>query len=172
MIHFSYHPGELERMRDAYAYYGASEDSSTVTEAFMKWSGGPGLAKAGDDTSGACAAETHASAMSSSDVENHSFAKSLVAGGDWSWAGATPMKFLDEGALDTPWGKGKWSLVKDSHGSGVLPTAVWADFGGAHHLLKFETPEGEGAAANSMFVSERCSDGNLVVGRRVPKKRE
>ena len=172
MIHFSYHPGELERMRDAYAYYGAGEDSSTVTEAFMKWSGGPGLAKAGDDTSGACAAETHASAMSSSDVENHAFAKSLVAGGDWSWAGATPMKFLDQGALDTPWGKGKWSLVKDSHGSGVLPTAVWADFGGAHHLLKFETPEGEGAAANSMFVSERCADGNLVVGRRVPKKRE
>ena len=171
MIHFSYHPEELERMRDAYAYYSqTTAGSSSVNNAFMKWSGGPGLAKVGEDTSGACAAEPRASALSSRDIQNHALARTLVAGGNWSWAGSTPMTFVDEGALETPWGRGKWSLVKDSKGEGFLPTAVWADFGGAHHLLKFETPEGAGAAANSMFVSERCADGNLVVGRRVPKK--
>lgn len=174
MIHYSYHPGEIARMRNAYAYYDAMRARETIPEevknVFMKWSAGAGLAKAGDDTSGACATEKRASALSSSDIASHALAKMLLDSGEWSWAGVTPMKFLDQGELHTPWGKGEWSLVKGAGGA-FLASAVWADFGGAHHLLKFETPEGSDDK-NSMFVSERCADGNLVVGRRTHKNQQ
>ena len=86
----------------------------------------------------------------------------------WCGAGAPGRKVGGAGKWGTPWGGGKWALVTASDGN-VIPNALWADFAGTHHLLKFETPEGSDAE-NSMFVSERCGDGSLVVGRLLPVK--
>ena len=41
-----------------------------------------------------------------------------------------------------------------------------AKFVGTPHVLSFETAgEGAGAVRNGMFVSERCTDGDMIVGR-------
>ena len=43
---------------------------------------------------------------------------------------------------------------------------MYAKFVGTVHVLSFETSgEGLGAVRNGMFVSERCGDGDMVVGR-------
>jgi hypothetical protein len=45
---------------------------------------------------------------------------------------------------------------------------VFANFVGATHVLQFEDEgEGEDAKPFGMFVSERCHDGDMVVGRMV-----
>ena len=97
------------------------------------------------------------------EVSNHALASRLIDE-VWTWGGTKPFVFKTGGELKTPWGAGKWSLVRD--GASTSPNAIWADFVGAHHLLKFETPEGS-ADEDTMFVAERCADGNLVIGRRV-----
>ena len=46
------------------------------------------------------------------------------------------------------------------------PGKVIAKFVGTPHVLSFETAgEGAGAVRNGMFVSERCTDGDMIVGR-------
>ena len=60
---------------------------------------------------------------------------------------------------------GSWSTGKGD----FMPNALWADFVGVHHFLKFETPEGSDRE-NTMFISERCNDGSMVVGRALPRE--
>ena len=53
---------------------------------------------------------------------------------------------------------------------GKDPNRVYAAFAGATHVLAFETAgEGDTAVPLGMFVSERCSDGDMVVGRAVER---
>ena len=168
MIDFSYHVRDIERMQDTYAYYGAlkSNNKRALSEAetrFMSWSVAGRTTSEGETTTKLCQLKT--SPPTRPEIDSHELASGLIGGKAWSWAGVTAMKFLDGGELETPWGKGKWCLVK-SGDEKLDATAIWADFAGAHHLLKFETPEGSDAK-NSMFISERCSDGTLVVGREV-----
>ena len=72
-------------------------------------------------------------------------------------------RFEPGGALSTPWGPGNWGFVPaGSDGPGV----VMAKFVGTPHVLSFETAgEGAGAVRHGMFVSERCTDGDMIVGR-------
>jgi outer membrane biosynthesis protein TonB/rRNA-processing protein FCF1 len=172
-VDFSYHVRDVERMRDTYAYYEAlkSGESSEVQKSrvpFMKWAAGTGVETSGEESIALCAVPT--SAPTKSAIESHELASKISneREREWSWAGTPGMKFLEAGKLATPWGEGKWALVTASDGN-VIPNALWADFAGTHHLLKFETPEGSDAE-NSMFVSERCGDGSLVVGRLLPVK--
>jgi hypothetical protein len=134
----------------------------------MKWAAGTGVETSGEESIALCAVP--ASAPTKSAIESHELASKISneREREWSWAGTPGMKFLEAGKLATPWGEGKWALVTASDGN-VIPNALWADFAGTHHLLKFETPEGSDAE-NSMFVSERCGDGSLVVGRLLPVK--
>ena len=56
-------------------------------------------------------------------------------------------------------------------GKGKDPNRVYAAFAGATHVLAFETAgEGDTAVPLGMFVSERCSDGDMVVGRAVERE--
>ena len=167
VIDFSYHPREVERMRDTYEYYGAlaSQDTSalkTIEPKFLKWSIAGRAGRDEGDTAKLC--QMKVTPPTKSEIDAHELASSLVKGREWSWAGNKPMKFLGGGELETPWGKGAWSLVKSGDAT-LDDRAVWADFVGAHHLLKFETPQG--GAKNSMFISERCGDGTLIVGREL-----
>jgi hypothetical protein len=166
MIDFSYHPGDLERMKSAYDYYdelSGGKLSEKSKKAFMQIpvADGAKTSDAMSETSTLCAMKT--STPTEEEVSNHALASRLIDE-VWTWGGTKPFVFKTGGELKTPWGAGKWSLVRD--GASTSPNAIWADFVGAHHLLKFETPEGS-ADANTMFVAERCADGNLVIGRRV-----
>ena len=79
------------------------------------------------------------------------------------------------GELHTPWGDGSWGFVPETggggKGKGKDPNRVYATFAGATHVLAFETAgEGDTAVPLGMFVSERCSDGDMVVGRAVERE--
>ena len=74
---------------------------------------------------------------------------------DWSWAGMTPFRFAAAGALETPWGGGKWGVAP---GEGAL----FAEFAGAKMALQFEP---DGGQPYGMFISTRCGDGDIVLGR-------
>jgi hypothetical protein len=99
----------------------------------------------------------------------------------------TPFSFGPAGALSTPWGEGAWGFIPtNAHrartdnaedtsnanenvvavdGRAVYANSVFARFVGAVHVLTFESDdEGEPYA---VFVSERCQDGDMVVGRAV-----
>ena len=96
----------------------------------------------------------------------------------------TPFVFGPAGALSTPWGEGAWGFIptKDTSnaedtedtsnenvvaidGRAVYANSVFARFVGAVHVLTFE-PDDEGEPY-AVFVSERCQDGDMVVGRAV-----
>jgi hypothetical protein len=94
----------------------------------------------------------------------------------------TPFSFGAAGALSTPWGEGAWGFVpvpKNApssdvdavvvDGRSVFANSVFARFVGAVHVLTFE-PDDEGEPY-AVFVSERCQDGDMVVGRAVKSYR-
>jgi len=96
------------------------------------------------------------------EARNSELASRLATNPNWSWGGVTPFVFEPGGALSTPWGPGEWGFVPAPDG----PGKVIAKFVGTPHVLSFETAgEGAGAVRNGMFVSERCTDGDMIVGR-------
>lgn len=171
VIDFSYHVRDLERMRDTYAHYQAIKGGKVnqkAKEAFKKWGAADDKSGTGEDVRALCVAEVNS--PKSAEITAHKLASSLVADEEreWSWGGVKSMKFLADGKLSTPWGDGKWALVSTGKGD-FMPNALWADFVGVHHFLKFETPEGSDRE-NTMFISERCNDGSMVVGRALPRE--
>ena len=171
VIDFSYHVRDLERMRDTYAHYQAIKGGKVdqkAKEAFKKWGAADDKSGTGEDVRALCFAEVNS--PKSAEIAAHKLASSLVADEEreWSWGGVKSMKFLADGKLSTPWGDGKWALVSTGKGD-FMPNALWADFVGVHHFLKFETPEGSDRE-NTMFISERCNDGSMVVGRALPRE--
>ena len=69
----------------------------------------------------------------------------------YSWAGTPGMAFRAGGVLATPWGEGKWGIVRGSS------DCAFAMFAGAVHVLTFHS--------GGIFVSRRCADGEEVLGR-------
>ena len=61
------------------------------------------------------------------------------------------MAFRAGGVLATPWGEGKWGIVRGSS------DCAFAMFAGAVHVLTFHS--------GGIFVSRRCADGEEVLGR-------
>ena len=53
----------------------------------------------------------------------------LIANSPYAWGGVGDMKFDEGGVLETPWGKGSWSL----HEGDASGNSVSADFVGAKH---------------------------------------
>jgi hypothetical protein len=171
MIDFSYHIHDVERMQDTYSYFealksGEAREVQTAQVHFMKWAVSARANTPDKDSVALCALPT--SVPTEDAIQAHDLATKItsVREREWSWAGTPGIKFHEAGKLATPWGEGKWALVTASDGK-VIQDALWVDFAGSHHLLKFETAEGSDEE-NSMFVSERCGDGSLVVGRLLP----
>ena len=163
-VRLSYHPNEPARLGDVYAYYLKGKSG-----ALNGWGDGVGRVKGGD--AGGSGVGSKACAQSKSlkpgqgvdEARNEALAKRLATNPNWSWGGVTPFVFEPGGALSTPWGPGEWGFVPaGSDGPGV----VMAKFVGTPHVLSFETAgEGAGAVRHGMFVSERCTDGDMIVGR-------
>ena len=81
----------------------------------------------------------------------------LIRNSPYAWGGVGDMVFEEEGVLSTPWGKGEWGV----HPADESPaTAVYADFVGAKHNVRFDLSTGMG-------VSTRCNDNNVVLVRSI-----
>ena len=176
-VRLSYHPNEFERGDALFRYYAEGE-----TGALAAWRDGEASSAAGD-AAGDVAGASCADSVSLRDVppatpreeDAHALGRHFRLHRIWSWGGVTPFSFGAAGALSTPWGEGKWGFVPVPRGaepkSGVVvaagrevyANAVFARFVGAVHVLTFE-PDDEGEPY-AVFVSERCQDGDMVVGR-------
>ena len=168
-VRASYHPNEPERLEDVYAYYVERKPG-----ALHAWADGTGRAEDGgsSDSKAACAAAGARATPKEEDA--HPLGRLFRTRRKWSWGGVTPFSFGPGGELHTPWGDGSWGFVPETgggaKGKGKDPNRVYATFAGATHVLAFETAgEGDTAVPLGMFVSERCSDGDMVVGRAVER---
>ena len=79
-------------------------------------------------------------------------ARWLVSAGPWRWDGsaAATLKFDASGALETPWGTGRWGPSDFANG------VNWADWSGRTHTLAL-------AADGRTLASRRCGDGDALV---------
>jgi len=90
----------------------------------------------------------------------------FIMGFVWSWGGVKPINFEDMGRLSTPWGEGSWGVIAEIRNGQAL---VFADFASQRHELSFEDVDLQ--QNTGMYVSKRCSDSNIVVGRIVTDQR-
>mmetsp|Transcript_13669 Transcript_13669/g.57466 ORF Transcript_13669/g.57466 Transcript_13669/m.57466 type:complete len:1028 (+) Transcript_13669:429-3512(+) len=176
-VRLSYHPNEAVERADALRRYYAEGE----TGALLSWRDGEGGgdAAAGGGASCADAASLRDSPPAAPKEEDaHALGRHFRLHRSWSWGGVTPFSFGAAGALSTPWGEGAWGFIpvpKNTpssdvdavavDGRSVFANSVFARFVGAVHVLTFE-PDDEGEPY-AMFVSERCQDGDMVVGRAV-----
>ena len=82
-------------------------------------------------------------------------------GAKFTWSGVKRVEFKADGSVSTPWGEGTWGVLAGEAGEGQ----VWADFVGAHHVLSRQARDAE------VVTSIRCSDGDLVLVRRIGDNR-
>ena len=72
-----------------------------------------------------------------------------ISHGPWRWAGSQAALTFDKdglrGALETPWGDGRWGEAS--------PGLLWADWSSRTHLLRVRA---------SLLSSYRCGDGELL----------
>eukprot|EP00899_Mesostigma_viride_P023436 jgi/Mesvir1/4277/Mv22236-RA.2 len=113
---------------------------------------------AGAELSLLCGAEAHR--LRSGELETSAVAAAVTAG-SWSWSGMSGLVFARDGMLTTPWGKGEWGLVAGQ------AEVILAEFAGSKHMLTFQPG---GSQPRAMFISQRCSDGDIVVGRSMPAR--
>ena len=191
-VRLSYHPNEAVERADALVRFYARGDAG----ALAAWrdgevSGGGGGARI---PAGASCADSAAlrdlPPAAPREEDSHALGRHFRLHRGWSWGGVTPFTFGPAGALSTPWGEGAWGFIptnarraKDTSnaedttsnadtsnvvaidGRAVYAHSVFARFVGAVHVLTFE-PDDEGEPY-AVFVSERCQDGDMVVGRAV-----
>ena len=69
------------------------------------------------------------------------------------------MVFQTDGSVVTPWGGGQWGPIEAADGKST--GLVWADFVGAHHVIAKQGDDSD------VLTSIRCSDGDLVLVRRI-----
>jgi len=77
----------------------------------------------------------------------------------WSWAGVKPLTFAAHGSMSTPWGNGVWAVLPGKE------RLIAANFIGRQHVLLFTMDQGK-----ERFVSSRCDDADVVLGRRVKEE--
>lgn len=80
----------------------------------------------------------------------------------WSWAGFGGLKFLPNGELVSPWGRGVWGAPPEAQSSGQV--AILAEFAGSKHLLKgsLETRADGSLAMGRHLQSRRCADNDMA----------
>jgi len=192
-VRLSYHPNEAVERADALVRFYARGDAG----ALAAWrdgevsGGGGGEEPGGARDAGASCADSAAlrdlPPAAPREEDSHALGRHFRLHRDWSWGGVTPFSFGPAGALSTPWGEGAWGFIPtNAHrartdnaedtsnanenvvavdGRAVYANSVFARFVGAVHVLTFE-PDDEGEPY-AVFVSERCQDGDMVVGRAV-----
>ena len=180
-VRLSYHPNEAVERADALVRFYARGDAG----ALAAWrdgevSGGESRNGAKIDAGASCAdsaALRDLPPAAPREEDSHALGRHFRIHRGWSWGGVTPFSFGPAGALSTPWGEGAWGFIptKDTSnanenvvaidGRAVYANSVFARFVGAVHVLTFE-PDDEGEPY-AVFVSERCQDGDMVVGRAV-----
>ena len=172
-VRASYHPNEPERLEDIYAYYVERKPA-----ALRAWSDGTGRGEDGGSSDSRAACDAAGAKATTKEEDAHPLGRLFRTRRKWSWGGVTPFSFRPGGELHTPWGDGSWGFVPatatggggkaKANAKGNDPNRVFAKFAGATHVLSFETAgEGDAAVPLGMFVSERCSDGDMVIGRAV-----
>ena len=179
-VRLSYHPNEAVERADALRRYYAEGDAGALAS-WRDGEGGGADAAAGGGASCADAASLRDSPPAAPKEEDaHALGRHFRLHRSWSWGGVTPFSFGAAGALSTPWGEGAWGFIPVPSGTptsdkkvdvvvvdgrSVFADSVFARFVGATHVLTFE-PDDEGEPY-AVFVSERCQDGDMVVGRAV-----
>ena len=153
VVRLSYHSHKAELMAAMMEEFGRPRRKGALQAALKaaqaQGGGGGSLPRA-------CALpEGSAHRLSAAEAQSSALALALRGRPTWSWAGTTPFTFSPDGQLQTPWGTGVWGLLPGEE------RGAFADFAGAHVVLEFED---HGAGVDT-FVSTRCSDGDLVVGR-------
>ena len=178
-IRMSYHlhlKETVQRMQDAYKYYEETIENSmlgpsaTTISNFERWTHGEGFGEAGADSKILCKLRsvkpTETLASYSDKAHIASKLSQLSENDSFSWGGVPGLIFREHGELKTPWGQGTWGFI--DIGKGKLDNlSVFAEFANAKHLLTFENVDKD--TVNLVFVSERCSDGDMVIGRIVVK---
>jgi hypothetical protein len=180
-IRMSYHlrlKETVQRMIDAYNYYEEMKQNTVLGASaktisnFDRWTHGEGFGEAAADSKILCKlrmVEPSESIESYSEKARVASVLSKLGENEpFSWGGVPGLRFLEGGDLKTPWGKGRWGFI--DKGKGQLDNAsVFAEFAGSKHLLTFENIGENNALHDAVFVSERCSDGDQVIGRVVTK---
>ena len=119
----------------------AATTSTTRASRASRAAIGEDLAAACDDLAPAVAVRPAPSGSLSSQL--------AVSHGPWRWAGSEAALTFDKdglrGALETPWGDGRWGEAS--------PGLLWADWSGRTHLLRVRA---------SLLSSHRCGDGELL----------
>ena len=195
-VRLSYHPNEAVERADALVrFYARGDTGALAAWRDGEVSGGKkaGEEPGGANDAGASCADSAAlrdlPPAAPREEDSHALGRHFRLHRGWSWGGVTPFTFGPAGALSTPWGEGAWGFIptnarraKDTSnaedtsnadtsnvvaidGRAVYAHSVFARFVGAVHVLTFE-PDDEGEPY-AMFVSERCQDGDMVVGRAV-----
>lgn len=105
-------------------------------------------AEIGEDLAAAC--DDLAPAVAVRPAPSGSLSSQLaISHGPWRWAGSQAALTFDKdglrGALETPWGDGRWGEAS--------PGLLWADWSGRTHLLRVRA---------SLLSSYRCGDGELL----------
>ena len=194
-VRLSYHAREVKRLEAVYDYY--LDGDVAGMNAWSDGVGVRSKGEAAEEAEKAardarlCAAGANAAAASTftaAEINASAMGVFIAKHSNWSWAGITPFAFETDGRLSTPWGRGTWTLVPAAGNASVSSVsgsasnvatppdanALVATFAGATHVLHFEREnargqgEGEGGGeAFDMFISTRCGDGDVVVGRAV-----
>ena len=182
-IRMSYHlrlKETAQRMTDAYNYYEEMKQNTVLGASaktisnFERWTHGEGFGEVAADSKILCklrmVSPTESTESYSEKAHVASILSQLGENEPFSWGGVPGLRFLERGDLTTPWGKGKWGFI--DKGKGRLDSvSVFAEFAGAKHLLTFENIAENNALHDAVFVSERCTDGDQVMGRVVAKVR-
>ena len=178
VVRLSFHPNEsVDRGKAVYEYYGLKGDQSALSV----WSDSEGRGvESTQSTCASCGQDStrlaDAKKATSDEEDVHPLGKHFRLHRSWSWGGVTPFSFQPSGVLQTPWGEGTWGFIlsNDEKSSITLPdktkvytNSVFVRFVGSLHVLTFEPSELDEPLG--MFVSERCADGDMVVGRVVER---
>lgn len=95
--------------------------------------------------------------MTPEDLAGSVVARSVENCCGFSWSGFGGLKFLPNGELQTPWGKGKWGAPPE--GQTQYEGKLVADFAGFKHLLSIRVEEEAGGKrASRNMESTRCND--------------
>ena len=177
VVRLSYHANEPARLDDVHAYY--LEGNANALDGWSDGERSSGSGGKEEKRTDACAEAPGGALRRATPAQEdaHPLGRHFRLHRTWSWGGVTPLSFDPGGGLRTPWGEGEWGFVPSAAKArrGEKEAAakfdddrVFANFVGATHVLQFEDEgEGEDAKPFGMFVSERCHDGDMVVGRMV-----
>jgi hypothetical protein len=147
-VRLSYHPSSPECSQGILDFFHRRDDTSIASK----------CARAGvAPTREECDRRRHPKGEALLLQQPRSAAAHAMKAKKWSWGGVTGMEFQAGGVLKTPWGEGAWGVMRDGVG-------LWCEFAGAIHLLTFEAVLDQ---PFGMFVSQRCGDGDIVVGREI-----